>query len=395
MKIVYFYQYFTTPKGSWSTRVYEFTKYWVEQGHEVTIVTSIYSKSDLKAVKFLESQTIDGIKLKIINIRIDNKQPILKRIFTFLVYSFFSLYYSMFLKCDVVISSSGPITAGIPGLFAKIFRGKKMVFEVRDLWPEAPIELGVIKNKILQKISYKFEEMCYNHASLVVGLSPGIEENIRKRFPKTNVISVPNSANIELFSQEKRELNNDLLKNKIYAIYTGNIGRVNNSELLYKTAVKLSEIGRNDINIVLIGDGQQKDELILKSKNLTNFHVLELMPKIELVNYIKNAFVSLIPLDNTPMLATSSPNKLFESMAASVPVIQTTDGWIKDLLSNTKTGYTVSPTNENEMVNTLIYLADNSSEVHQMGKRAFSYAVENFDKNMLSKKMLDNILNII
>nr|MBA2561795.1 glycosyltransferase WbuB [Chitinophagaceae bacterium] len=56
MKIVYFYQYFSTSKGSWGTRVYEFAKEWVIKGHEVTVVSSIYSKSDLKSEKFLEDQ---------------------------------------------------------------------------------------------------------------------------------------------------------------------------------------------------------------------------------------------------------------------------------------------------------------------------------------------------
>jgi len=395
MRIVYFYQYFTTPKGSWSTRVYEFTKYWVEQGHDVSVVTSIYSKSDLKASKFLESQTIDGIKLKIINIRIDNKQPIIKRIFTFLGYSLFSMYYSLILPCDVVISSSGPITAGIPGLFAKFFRRKKMVFEVRDLWPEAPIELGVLKNKLIQKLSYKFEEMCYANSKLVVGLSPGIQNNIKTRFPKTNVISVTNSANIELFNTPKTTLKDELLKNKKFAIYTGNIGRVNNSDLLFRSAVLLKKMERDDIHIVLIGDGQQKDDLEQKSKDLKNFHILDLMPKTELVNYIKNAFVSVIPLHNTPMLSTSSPNKLFESMAASVPVIQTTDGWIKNLLEETKSGFSVSPTDEHDMVEKLIYLADHSQETEEMGKNAFEYAVINFDKNILSQKMLTHIEQIV
>ena len=153
MTIVYFYQYFTTPKGSYGTRVYEFTKKWVERGHKVIVVTSVYSKSDIKATKFLETQEVDGIIVKIINVTIDNKQSFLKRIYTFLVYSFFSIFYAFTLKCDLVISSSGPITVGIPGLIAKIFRGKKFIFEVRDLWPEGPIELGVLKNKLFQKAS--------------------------------------------------------------------------------------------------------------------------------------------------------------------------------------------------------------------------------------------------
>ena len=87
MRIVYFYQYFSTPKGSWGTRVYEFASEWVKQGHEVFVVTSVYSKSDIKATKFIEDQNFEGIQVKIINVTIDNKQPFLKRIISFLVYA--------------------------------------------------------------------------------------------------------------------------------------------------------------------------------------------------------------------------------------------------------------------------------------------------------------------
>ena len=391
MTIVYFYQYFTTPKGSYGTRVYEFTKKWVERGHKVIVVTSVYSKSDIRATKFLETKEINGIILKIINVKIDNKQSFLKRIYTFCVYSFFSVYYALILKCDLVISSSGPITVGIPGLVAKIFRRKKFVFEVRDLWPEGPIELGIIQSGFLKKISYLFEKVCYKNSSLVVALSPGMKSNIEDRFPHTKVISVTNSANMDLFSLSKKEIKHSFLKDKKFAIYSGNIGIVNNSELLYRASVKLKELGRTDIVIVLIGDGQQKQGILDKSNNIETILFLDLMPKVELVNYLRNSFVSLIPLNDTPMLSTSSPNKLFESMAASVPVIQTTTGWIKEMLDLSKSGYTVSPFNEEELVGKLIFLADNPIESNKIGKRGFDYAKLNFDKDLLSKRMIISI----
>ena len=118
------------------------------------------------------------------------------------------------------------------------------------------------------------------------------------------------------------------------------------------------------------------------------------MPKIELINYVKNALVSLIPLDNTPMLSTSSPNKLFESMAAAVPVIQTTNGWIKEMLEESQSGFTVSPTNEDELFEKLIFLADNETESKEIGKRGFEFAKRNFDKNILSERMIKAIENI-
>ena len=394
MTIIYFYQYFTTPKGSYGTRVYEFTKKWVEKGHKVIVVTSVYAKSDIRATKFLETQEIDGITLKIINVTLDNKQSFLKRIYTFLVYSLFSISYALTLKFDIVIASSGPITVGVPGLVAKIFRRKKFVFEVRDLWPEGPIELGVLNNKLIQKASYAFEKICYKSSSLVVALSSGMKSNITDRFPETNVISVTNSANIELFSSPKEAITHPQLVGKKFAIYTGNIGLVNNSELLYRTAKKLKEQGRGDIAIVLIGDGQQKEEIMKKSEGLNTILFLGLMPKIELINYVKNALVSLIPLNDTPMLSTSSPNKLFESMAAAVPVIQTTNGWIKEMLEESQSGFTVSPTNEDELFDNLIFLADNEIEAEKIGKRGLEFARRNFDKNILSERMMKAIEKI-
>ena len=394
MTIVYFYQYFTTPKGSYGTRVYEFTKNWVERGHKVIVITSPYAKSDVRATKFLETQLIDGITLKIINVSIDNKHSFSRRIYSFLVYTFFSIFYALTLKCDLVIASSGPITVGIPGLIAKIFRRKKFVFEVRDLWPEGPIELGVLKNKFIKKMSYAFEKKCYKSSSLVVTLSPGMKSNITDRFPKTNAISITNSANIRLFSSPKEKITHPQLVGKKFAIYTGNIGMVNNSELLYRTAKKLREEGRDDIVILLIGDGQQKEKIIKKSEGLNTILFLDLMPKVELVNYVKNSFVSIIPLNDTPMLSTSSPNKLFESMAAAIPVIQTTNGWIKKMLQESQSGFTVSPTKEDELFDKLVFLADNEIEAEEIGKRGFEFARRNFDKNILSERMIKAIEKI-
>src|SRR5690606_6823251 len=260
MKIVYFYQYFSTPKGAWGTRVYEFAKEWVKQGHEVVVVTSVYSKSDITANKLIESQVFEGIKVKVINVKIDNKQSIFKRIWSFIVYSILSSYYALILPADVVIASSGPITVGLPGLVAKYIRGRKLVFETRDLWPEGAIELGVIKSKIVQKLAYWFEKTCYRASSYIITLSPGMTQNIQLRFNIQNIIDVTNAANIELFST-KREMPKGNLKTKSYAIYTGNIGMVNNSYWLYEAAKELQKLQRDDIKIVLIGEGQQREEL--------------------------------------------------------------------------------------------------------------------------------------
>lgn len=393
MKILYFYQYYSTPKGSWGTRVHEFASEWVKQGHEVQVITSIYSKSDLKAEKFIEKQKFEGVDVTVINVRIDNKQAFLKRIYTFLAYAFFSVWYALTAKTDVVIASSGPITVGIPGLVARYLRGKKLVFETRDLWPEGAIELGLIKNKTLQKIAFALESRCYKASSLVVALSIGMKENILARFPNTNVIDVTNAANIPLFSTPKPFEGRGILTPKKYAIYTGNIGVVNNSIWLLEAAKVLQEKGRTDLKILFVGEGQQREfiQQEIEKHKLETILIFGLMPKKDLVGLIQNAMVSLVPLKGTPVLDTSSPNKFFESLAAGVPVVQNTQGWMKDFLEKYSVGLTLDPNDPNQLAEALIKLDSEPETLKKMGEKASEIAAKYFDKDYLANKMLKGI----
>lgn len=390
MKILYFYQYFSTPKGSWGTRVYEFARKWVEEGHEVTVVTSIYSKSDLSARKLIEDQYFDGIYVKVLNVRIDNKQSVIRRIWTFIQYMILSSYYALTIKADIVIASSGPITVGVPGLVARYLRGRKLVFETRDLWPDGAIELGIVKSRLLKRIAYWLERTCYEASSYIVTLSPGMTRHIQTRFGLQNINDVTNAANIELFSKYIPLLSSSKLVPGKYAIYTGNIGMVNNSYWLFDAAKELKRRGRNDIVILLIGEGQWREELVRRAEEekIDNFLRLGLMSKTDLVPYVKNALVSLVPLKGTPVLDTSSPNKFFESLAAGVPVIQNTNGWMKDFLDEHQVGFTLDPDDANELAERLIWMDAHKEEVKDMGQRAYKVACEKFDKNYLAAKML-------
>lgn len=393
MNILYFYQYFATSNGSWGTRVHEFTKEWVKEGHKVTVITSVYSKSDISASKFIETKYFEGVKVIIINVRIDNRQPFLKRIFSFLAYSLFSSWFALTYTCDLVIASSGPITVGLPGLIAKYFRGRKLVFEVRDLWPDGAIELGVIKNSLLKKLSLAFEKFCYKSSILVVALSEGMKSEILDKSPKSKVISVTNAANISLFSEPVAFPDDAPVQPFQYAIYTGNIGEVNNSLWLLEAARILQARGYRDIKILIIGEGQQReqiDQAILEEK-LETIIRLGLMPKYKLVPLIQHAMVSLVPLKGTRVLDTSSPNKFFESLSAGVPVIQNTQGWMKDFLENHKIGFTLSPNEPAQLADLLVYLKDHREILKEMGIRSMKIAKEEFDADFLARKMLKGI----
>ena len=392
MRILYFYQYFATSKGSWGTRVHEFTSEWVKRGHQVTVVTSVYSKSDISSNKFIDTQIFDGVKVIIINVRIDNRQSFLKRIFSFLAYSFFSCWYALTYATDVVIASSGPITVGVPGLLSKWIRRKKLVFESRDLWPDGAIELGIIKNPLLIKFARWFEKLCYKSADLIVGLSIGMEKEIRAKSPESKVITVTNAANIELFSTFRPIPEAANLKAKSYAIYTGNIGEVNNSLWLLEAAKVLQSKGSKH-KIIIIGEGQQREIIdeAIESLKLQTLERWPLMPKNQLVALVQNALVSLVPLKGTPILDTSSPNKFFESLSAGVPVIQNTQGWMKDFLEIHQVGFTLSPNDPYALADLIDTFAENIELQAQMREQALNISRIEFDKTQLANKMISAI----
>jgi glycosyltransferase involved in cell wall biosynthesis len=266
------------------------------------------------------------------------------------------------------------------------------VFEIRDLWPEGAIELGIIKKSWMKKLAYWFEKKCYMASSFIVTLSPGMTQNIKRRFGFSNVDDVTNAANIKLFSTPVPFISS-LIKPKSYAIYTGNIGMVNNSYWLYNAAKILKTRGREDIVILLIGEGQQREELVklASRENVNNFIRLGLMPKSELIAYIQQAFVSLVPLKGTPVLDTSSPNKFFESLAAGIPVIQNTQGWMKDFLIEYNVGFTLNPNEPAQLADKLMWMKDNLEATTRMGNNGLLIAERLFDKDYLADKML-NIL---
>lgn len=394
MRIVYFYQYFATSKGSWGTRVYEFSRNWVAEGHEVTVVSAIYSKSDLHAEKLLETQYHDGIRVKVINVLIDNKKSIPQRIAAFFKYTFFSSWYALTLPADVVIASSGPITVGLPGLVARYLRGRKLVFEARDLWPSGAVELGIIRNPILVKMAYWFERKCYEASRHIITLSPGMADDINRRYGLNKQTSVTNAANITLFSAPVSGITP--FTGRKYAVYTGNIGDVNNSGWLLDGARELKQQGRDDILIVLIGEGQLREKLEQQAveEGIKNFVRLGLMPKEELVAYVQQSLVSLVPLKGKPVLDTSSPNKFFESLAAGVPVVQNTNGWMKEFLDFYQVGFTIAPNNARGLADLLIRLSDDSETLREMGLRGKRLAKRYFDKDVLAAKMLDVLKHV-
>lgn len=395
MKILIFYQYFGTTKGGWSTRYYEFARRWVKSGHQVTVVTSPYYKSDIKAKGFISKQEIEGINLIVINSPDSNKDSFLKRALSAVRFSLVALYYSLTVPADCVISSSGPITTAIPGIFAKIFRKKKFVFEVRDLWPKGGIELGKLKNPLLQKAALRFERYVYRKADLIVACSPGMEEGVLKVCPAAKTLVISNSSDLQLFGNEERGINEKNSKSHPIFIYAGSLGYMDEcSQILHG----LHLLKRKDYSFIFIGDGTEKEGLkeLVKEYHLQDqIKFLGLIPKTEVVKWFARATASFVTFKDIPVLHTNSPNKLFDSFAAGVPVIQSTKGWIADLVTDYQCGFNVDPSQPASFADAMDQFLGNPDLAIEMGKNARKLAELKFDRSVLSDKFITSIESLV
>jgi glycosyltransferase involved in cell wall biosynthesis len=394
MRIIIFYQYFGTPKGKWSTRIYELSKRWINNGYKVTVVTSPYEKSDITANNRIERQNIDGIDLIIINYPDSNRLPVIKRVKNFIMFSVISVWFALSEPYDIIISSSGPITVGVPALIAKWFRRKKFIFEIRDLWPQGAVELGLLKNKMLIKIAYFFEKLCYVNSEYVIAASQGMKDDLINRFPDLKVEVISNAADIELFDKKPdKNLLPFWVGEKKIILHFGSMGLIHNCMQLINGVIELKRRGREDFWVIFIGEGAERKELEEKARRykLKNVKFLGLMPKRNLVKWVVSSEATVLTTLDNPVQNTCSPNKIFDSFAAGVPVIQTTTGWIKELIEREKCGINVTPNDAYSMAEGILQILDDTDLRNELAYNAKRVANEYFDR----KKLAENYQNII
>lgn len=395
MKILYFHQHFSTPKGSAGIRSYAMAQSLIRNGHQVTMVCGSFGAGQTGLTESFNNGmrrgNVDGIDIIEFELPYSNSLSFLKRILIFLSFAFKSIKVAFTEDYDVLFATTTPLTAGIPGIFAKWFRRKPFVFEVRDLWPELPKAMGVIKNPIVLWMMSVLEWVSYHSADRLIGLSPGIVDGIVKQgIDPKKVASIPNGCDLDIFALEHQPWRPATVKDTdLMAIFTGTHGLANGLDAVIDTAVELQKHGRNDIKLVLVGDGMQKKSLMSRAQqlHLTNVVFHDPVNKTKLAGLMASADIGLQILANIPAFYYgTSPNKFFDYIAAGLPVLNNYPGWLADSITDRKCGFAVPPENPSAFADALEYAADHRDELKEMGVNAQQLAREQFNREDLSQK---------
>lgn len=410
MKIVYLHQYFATKKSVTSTRSYVFAKYLVEQGHEVVVITTenfLKGEVPYKKDTVQNYYCIDGIEIRAQINPYSNYMGTTKRIKSF--FSFMQFAYQTGKKIDgvdLMFSTSTPLTIAIPTL--RLHRKLKIpyVFEVRDLWPEAPKQMGVIKSKPALMMLRSLEKKVYQKAEHIISLSPGMTTGIEKTgIPSTKITMIPNLSDLELFEKNKANepktqafIEKYKLEDSFVMLHLGAMGEANGLEYIMEAAKGLKEKHADHIKIIIGGDGKTKpllEEYCAKHK-LDNVIFLGYVPREDVPYITAAANITMTSFKPLPILATNSPNKFFDSLAAGKPIIVNSNGWTKDIVEDNEIGYYVNPLRPNELTDVLIILQNETVFLAGLEEKIRGIAKDNYNAIDLAEKatkIMESVIN--
>lgn len=398
MRILYFHQYFATPDGNVGTRSYEMARRLVAQGHQVTMVCGGSSSGDNglsgNFVKGRRKGIVDGIEVIELDLPYSSRYGLIKRSLVFFRFAFRSIGVAMTHNYDLLFATSTPLTVGLPGIAASILRRKPFVFEVRDLWPELPREMGVVTNPVVLKAMDVLEWSSYHAATRCIGLSPGIVSGITRRgINAGKVTMIPNGCDLDLFHPEIGESirPEGVAPEDFMAVFSGSHGIANGLDAVLAAAAELKRRGRTDIKLVMVGNGQLKPSLMKKAEaqGLDNCIFLAPISKKKLTSLQRGADAGLMILANVPAFYYgTSPNKFFDYISTGLPVLNNYPGWLAELIQQNHCGVAVPPENPQAFADALEYLKDHPAVRTEMGKNARILAEREFSREELAGRFV-------
>jgi glycosyltransferase involved in cell wall biosynthesis len=398
MKVLYFHQHFSTPKGAVGIRSYEMARRLVARGHQVTMVCGSYGGGEtglgLPFIGGKRRGTVDGIDIIEFDLAYSNSDGLAKRVMTFAKFALRSIGLALTERYDLVFATTTPLTAGIPGIFARWLRGKPFVFEVRDLWPELPKAMGVIRNPLILGAMSILEWSSYRSAHPLIGLSPGIVEGIAKRgVSRDRLALVPNGCDLGIFAGDVAPWRPEQIKpDDLLAVFAGTHGMANGLDAVLDAAAELKRRGRDDIKLLLIGQGKLKPALQARAKReaLDSVVFHEPVNKSRLAGLMASTDVGLQVLANVPAFYYgTSPNKFFDYIAAGLPVLNNYPGWLAGMIRDNQCGFSVEPENPQAFADALEQAASDRTAAKEMGQRGRELAELEFDRELLANRFVD------
>ena len=390
MHILIIHQAFASLNEPGGTRHHEFAQLLVSRKHTVTVIASpvSYLTGDQKRQADEDWQGVTILRASVYDA---HHKSFFHRVLAFFSFMFSSFWIGLGVKnIDLVWGTSPPIFQGVTAWALARIKRANFLFEVRDLWPQFAIAVGVLKNPNLIVLSEWLERFLYRHADRVMVNSPGFLEHVSGVGAK-RVALIPNGADPSMFDPNRsgesfRQSNG--LKDKFVVLYAGAHGMSNDLKILLEAANLLTD---KNIQIVFVGDGKEKAALMKQAQEmkLTNTTFLPSVPKIEMADVLAGADVCVAILKPLEEYKRTYPNKVFDYMAAGRPVALAIDGVIREVVESAGCGYFAEPGNPVALADVIAKLVEDKSKAREMGLSGRKYLEENFSREKVGEQLVN------
>jgi glycosyltransferase involved in cell wall biosynthesis len=392
MRILYLHQFFVTREGVGGTRSYEFARRLVERGHEVCMLSAA-PEGDAEPRARVDGVDVVQIRAGYQNYMDATKVSYRARFGEFVRFALAATRAARKVdRPDVIYATSPPLTMALPAIAASRRHRVPFVFEVRDLWPEAPIQMGALNGRIAVRAARALERFVYRRAAHVVALSPGMRDGVvAAGKPAGQVSLIPNASDLELFSPDvdgapaRERLG---LDRRFVCSYFGTMGEANDLTQVIEAARLLSDRGENEVAFVLHGDGKRRPELERMAQGLDNVVFSDPIPDKRAIAEIAAASDACMTIyKDVPVLYTCSPNKLFDTFAAGRAAIVNTPGWLTELVEGNEAGVAVQPADGADLAEKVVFLRDNPELVRRYGANGRRLAEREFARDLLAERL--------
>lgn len=389
MRVLLIHQSFVSPDEPGGTRHYELAVRCAEQGIDFTIIASDLSYLTGKPTVVRNSLITDQAHSAVRVLRAYTV-PTLHRSFLWRVLSFLSFMITSVkaaLKAgpvDLVMGTSPPIFQAISAWFVARVRRRPFLLEIRDLWPEFAIAMGVLRNPVLIRFSRWLERFLYARADHLLVNSPAyVDYLVDKGVAAETITLIANGVDPRMFDPHSKGngLRNRLnLHGKFVVVYAGAIGPANDLSVLLDAADDLKSDAR--ICFLIVGDGRERKQLQARAEinHLDNVLFAGARPKHEMPDYLASADACVALLQDIPMFRMTYPNKVFDYMAAGRPIVLGIDGVIREVVETARAGIFVTPGDAMALANAVRLLADQSDQRDAMSVRGRAYVEQHFNR---------------
>jgi glycosyltransferase involved in cell wall biosynthesis len=389
MKILLLNQAFVAPDEPGHTRHFEMAKFLRARGHELVIVASDLNyqtgQRTIARKGIFAEQVIEGVRIMRAYI-----YPALHRSYFWRIISFFSFMFSSVWTAlqvrdvDLVMGTTPPIFQAVSAWVVALIRRKPFLLEVRDLWPEFGVSMGVLTNPVLIALGRWLEKFLYARATHILVNSPAYKEYmLGKGVPEKKITYIAYGTDVDMFNPQVdgSSIRGELkLQDKFVVLYAGALGQANDIDTILRAAQRLNN--EDKIRFVLFGDGKERPRLQSEAERLklTNVIFAGVRAKKDMPLVVASADVCLAILQDIPMFRTTYPNKVFDYMAAGRATVLVIDGVSRKLIEDSYGGAYVQPGDDKQLAETILDLSKNVDIVQQMGLNAREYLVKNLDR---------------